>query len=279
MPPIVRSVSDSRQSMPPNASRVLITGFGPFRNFSVNPSWLAVRPLNNTVISTTDDGPLQRPIHITAIKVSVIYDTVLNTVPGFHARPPSLPESTERPEPQPPVEGYDFILHVGVAGPGDLRVEKLAHKTGYRLPDVEGELPPAVDPSGGVVYGEKASAEEERENATLMPDSYRESAPLRGFGKGYEGIPETLETELEPEKLVAHLKRNDTKVKLSLDAGRYLCDFIYYCSLASAWKCRQQHGECSKTLFLHCPPTNEPLSTEDVTNAIREIIVWVSKQQ
>ena len=68
------------------------------------------------------------------------------------------------------------------------------------------------------------------------------------------------------------------QVKLSLDAGRYLCDFIYYCSLASSWKCQQQYGNCTKVLFLHCPPTNQPLSTEEVTDAVKEVVLWVAKQ-
>lgn len=64
----------------------------------------------------------------------------------------------------------------------------------------------------------------------------------------------------------------------STDAGHYLCDFIYYCSLASSVHCRDQHGESSRSLFLHCPPVNSPMSTEEVTRAVREIIVWACGQ-
>ncbi|KAJ3528951.1 hypothetical protein NM688_g7925 [Phlebia brevispora] len=34
----------------PNAIRVLVTGFGPFWRYAENPSWLAVKPLHNTIL-------------------------------------------------------------------------------------------------------------------------------------------------------------------------------------------------------------------------------------
>lgn len=30
-----------------------------------------------------------------------------------------------------------------------------------------------------------------------------------------------------------------------------------------------------QVLFLHCPPVGQPLTTEDVTEAIKKIIIWV----
>ncbi|KAG5342908.1 Adenylyl-sulfate kinase [Termitomyces sp. Mn162] len=64
-----------------------------------------------------------------------------------------------------------------------------------------------------------------------------------------------------------------------MDAGHYLCDFIYFCSLAEAKRTANpyERRRNSQVLFLHCPPVNQPLSTEKVTEAIQQIIVWVSK--
>jgi len=59
-----------------------------------------------------------------------------------------------------------------------------------------------------------------------------------------------------------------------MDAGHYLCDFIYYCSLAEAKRIEKPNEKRTQVLFLHCPPVNQPLSTEDVTDAIKRIIVW-----
>lgn len=61
-----------------------------------------------------------------------------------------------------------------------------------------------------------------------------------------------------------------------MDAGHYLCDFIYYCSLAEAKRSAKPYEKRRNTqvLFLHCPPVNQPLSTEEVTDAIKRIIIW-----
>jgi pyroglutamyl-peptidase len=55
--------------------------------------------------------------------------------------PPLYTPPTSRP---PPEDGFDLIVHVGVAGPGPLRTERLAHKTGYQLPDYERQSPPII---------------------------------------------------------------------------------------------------------------------------------------
>jgi hypothetical protein len=63
-----------------------------------------------------------------------------------------------------------------------------------------------------------------------------------------------------------------------MDAGHYIGDFIYYCSLAEVARTIKPYEEKRRTpqvLFLHCPPTGQPLSTEDVTNAIKKIVIWV----
>ncbi|KIL55851.1 hypothetical protein M378DRAFT_173237, partial [Amanita muscaria Koide BX008] len=85
-----------KETIPEGAFRILVTGFGPFGEFKVNPSWLAVKPLHDTnSLSRVDEHdkavPLGRPIHVTTLEVPTEYEYVLNTVPGFHARPPVLP--------------------------------------------------------------------------------------------------------------------------------------------------------------------------------------------
>lgn len=62
-----------------------------------------------------------------------------------------------------------------------------------------------------------------------------------------------------------------------MDAGHYLCDFIYYGSLAEVKRSSKPYEKKRNTqvLFLHCPPVGLPLSTEEVTEAIKRIIIWV----
>jgi len=167
-----------------DAYRVLLTGFGvrclddlqlpfnpdnfsqPFAHYKENPSWLAVQPLHNKILAfdppaapiavngdvimngTDESEAHSKPcqIHITACMVPTTYEAVLSIVPSFHARPPVLPEFQDPQNPNfPPHEdGFDFCLHVGVAGRGPLRVERVGHKKGYNMKDATGKLAPIV---------------------------------------------------------------------------------------------------------------------------------------
>lgn len=125
--------------IPQDAYRVLLTGFGvcatlckntyrflrslqPFGPFGVNPSWLAVEPLHGEVLTVdhnlypSSDSGRSSHIHITTNRVPVTYKDVLGRVPGFHARPPYLPDDQDVPDIAPPEKGYDLVFHVGVSG-------------------------------------------------------------------------------------------------------------------------------------------------------------------
>ena len=272
---------------------------------------------------------LRRPqqIHITALEIPVSYQAVLNTVPGLHGRPPVLPSPNDPSfaVPPPPANGYDFIFHVGVAGRGPLRIERIGHKNGYRMKDGDGEYAPIVHLPKDTI-GLDAEAELARMERMLagtvdvpglpMPPGAAEvvdipPAPNRGFGKGYETFADELSTEIDVPKLIVHLKENGIDVRpyfhilssrpcalglliiparrpqqvySSMDAGHYLCDFIFYCSLAEAkrgvapqekFKERNTPIKSTPVLFMHCPPVDQPLSTEQVTDAIQRVILWV----
>jgi pyroglutamyl-peptidase len=124
----------------------------PFGDFKENPSWLAVKALHDTIISTAGPtrgkppkGAKPDSIHLTAINIPTVYSAVLDTLPGLHAQPPVVPELYTPPTSrEPPEAGYDLIVHVGVGRKGGLVVERLAHKTGYQLSDHEEQSPPII---------------------------------------------------------------------------------------------------------------------------------------
>lgn len=72
-----------------------------------------------------------------------------------------------------------------------------------------------------------------------------------------------------------------------MDAGHYLCDFLFYGSLAEAKKFARTQDSKDKVrgtppratpvLFMHCPPDGQPLRTEAVTSAIKFIVGWVCR--
>jgi len=284
---------------------VLVTGFGPFHRFTVNPSWLAVKPLHNTILnidppaepSTIDDQlitaeadiHITRSIHLSTLQVPVTYEDVLSIVPGLHARPPIIPPTVDHDLPDiiPPPDGFDLIFHVGVTGRGPLRMERVGHKFGYNMKDATGCLAPIVrvmrEESSNPNHGQSEPSMMERmERARLS--GYDIEAPVdgteppkRGFGKGYETFPEEIYTDIDVEKLVHHLKKSGIdQIYSSLDAGHYLCDFIYYCSLAESKRATGKADKSTtKVIFLHCPPVDQPLSTEEVTEAIKKSVIWL----
>ncbi|CAE6512578.1 unnamed protein product [Rhizoctonia solani] len=228
--------------------RVLVTGFGPFKEIKTNPSWLAVKPLDNQTLKFTKPvGPahphatksrsVETEAQISALEVPVTYSAVLNTIPPLHAS-----------------KQYDIIIHTGVRRnmPG-LVVERLAHKTGYNKPDAEDRLCDAIDGKPKVDDG----------GATVE----------RGFGRGFERFEEELKTSVDVDGIVKYLKSKGLEhTSPSDDPGRYLCDFIYYCSLA----CARKEGSNAKVLFLHVPPIGLPYQVEDMTKAIEGIIEYLA---
>ena len=251
------SISESRPYF------VLVTGFGvsppypvflfissigpppdldrlqPFSRYAVNPSWLAVQPLHNTLIHVEvpadhvshDDprNPLtsipistqtttHREIRITALNVPVTYEDVLSIVPGLHARPPVLPK-IENASPPPP-NGYDLVLHVGVAGRGPLRIERTSHKFGFNMKDANGCHAPVVRVAREepIRVPSEPSPAERLERARLGYDIDGpidgSEPPKRGFGKGYELFPEEISTDVDVEKLVHHLKQSGVEVSV-----------------------------------------------------------------
>ncbi|KAJ7784106.1 hypothetical protein B0H16DRAFT_1491362 [Mycena metata] len=234
--------------------KVLVTGFGPFGTYKENPSWLAVKTLHDTVIPTAPTrgqppkGPKPDSIHLTSLNIPTVYAAVLSTLPDLHAQPPVLPPLYTPPTTRPlPEDGFNLIVHVGVAGPGPLRAERLAHKTGYQLPDYERQSPPIIIGGGN----------------------------LRGFGSPRYGdeFANELFTSIDVDTLVKDLTEgpNPLSIVTSDDPGRFLCDFIYYCSLAES----QRAGRGTPVLFIHCPPIDKKLSTAEVAEGVRRIISHV----
>lgn len=196
-----------------------------------------------------DGPPVRIQVYITTLQIPVSYQDVLAVTPGLHARPPILPLPADpafAPVHLPP-NGFDFIFHIGVAGRGPLRIERLAHKLNYKMKDEEGQYAPVVqlpkDPApqepteaermeiqrlfaGGVVpvaaiegppgpngfRGVMDVATGER----LSESSHHEHQPNRGFGKGYKTFADELYTEVDVTRLIFHLKKTGIEVRLYL---------------------------------------------------------------
>lgn len=262
-------LSPSRTLTPPAHTQ-------PFRNFNENPSWLAVRPLHNAVFWTqalplmpdtedefamhTDEPEYAQatplPIHITVAQIPMTYAGVLATVPTLHARPPVLPPSPDPTLAMPPApeSGYDFILHVALAGRGPLRFEKLAHKHGFAMKDAAGQYAPALPKEHPTTATEASEIERmsmEMHLQGIIPSSAPvegrgthdgpEIPPNRGFGKGYENFPEEIHTDIDVAKLTHFLKEielPDDEEEAMKVRVHSVCRLVLVCSRLT---CRSDH--------------------------------------
>ena len=120
-----------------------------------------------------------------------------------------------------------FCVHVGVSPYDCIMIEQVAQNGTYRLPDVKGRCP----------------------NAGLC----------------IQDGPSHIKTKVDVQHVVTHVMTAQTEVKVSFstDAGRYLCDFIYYTSL--------HHGD-APAIFIHVPPLNEPYTSAQIASALKLII-------
>ncbi|KAK3334945.1 hypothetical protein B0H65DRAFT_534151 [Neurospora tetraspora] len=188
--------------------------------------------------------------------------------------------ANEEPEKKPK---YDFAIHIGMAGPQPRwAIERLAHRDGYALRDVDGEflrdrenqlrdgddwvwkgcpaeLRTDLDldvilekwrgycaPPGGLVVasgsgsGSEGGVEEGHGGKDGGKDGKDggEGGKKEGGGKAKLWYGNDIKGGAKGEKLV-----------ISEDPGRYLCDFIYYSSLAELHKRKAE----KRVVFLHVP--------------------------
>ncbi|XP_078314756.1 pyroglutamyl-peptidase 1-like [Crassostrea virginica] len=101
-----------------NRPSVLITGFGPFGEHSINASWIAVQNVKKRNLLADLD------VHIQEIPVD--YQEVSQVVPALW----------KQKNPQ-------LVVHVGVSGLANkITLEQQGHNAGYHRKDVKGQTPP-----------------------------------------------------------------------------------------------------------------------------------------
>lgn len=198
---------------------ILVTGFGPFKNeFPRNPSWdiasslpKYLPALNAKSSTAVRGGSLPLP----PVRIVVHPEPVRVTYSAVRQLVPKLW--------QPGFEGVqkiDYVLHIGMASSKKQYVlERLGHRDDYTIHDLDQRLP----------------------DQNSSSDDYP-----------WHGIPAQLTTDLD----VADIKRRWEKylpdnltLKSSEDAGHFLCDYIYFNSLATCHRADQR----KRVLFMHVP--------------------------
>ncbi|KAI0136304.1 putative pyroglutamyl peptidase type I [Xylariales sp. AK1849] len=222
---------------------VLVTGFGPFKDqYPENPSWEIASSLPQYLPWDRVKDPAHKSspvmprvrllVHPEPVRVN--YMTVRELIPTLWDNP---------------AQKIDLALHIGMAGPPVVySVERRAHRDGYRHNDVDGHF-----------------LEDEKRHKREGEDWI------------WHGAPEELLTHLDVEDIYGRwIKRCPSNIersfsmRISDDPGRYLCDFIYFSSLAHLFK--QQRAR--KVLFLHVPAGAEHvrIGRELALNLIRSMV-------
>ncbi|KAF7130983.1 hypothetical protein CNMCM5793_003918 [Aspergillus hiratsukae] len=231
---------------------VLVTGFGPFKTNLVNASYLIASSLppsfTFTVPQSSSASPV-RPttthrvfIHVHPNPIPVAYSTVQSTVPSIvddYARA----HGGRRP---------DIVIHMGIAATRQYySVETKAHRDSYVMSDIEGrsgyedgekrwrelDLPPVLQAGRSANPLSISDIAEETHDQVVTPSS--------------QAVQSSWIPHPPNEKLLNVWKSfaGGADVRISEDAGRYLCEFIFYTSLAHALK----QGQDRNVAFLHVP--------------------------
>ncbi|OAQ72154.1 pyroglutamyl peptidase type I [Pochonia chlamydosporia 170] len=198
---------------------VLVTGFGPFREqYPVNPSWEIAKGLPSHLPPLRAKDPNSRaaqelpPVRILVHPepIRVNYKVVRDLVPSFWDT----------------YQGHkiDIAIHIGMASPRPFyQIERRAHRRGYKSLDVDNEL---LDDG---------------------PEGKPDDAEWI-----WHGLPDEILTDLDIDDVHRRWQGHSSKdmdLRISEDPGRYLCDFIYYSSLAHLYKANRPR----KVVFLHVP--------------------------
>ncbi|KAH8696265.1 hypothetical protein BGW36DRAFT_380580 [Talaromyces proteolyticus] len=255
--PAVTSVDPT--SLPAAESiNVLVTGFGPFKDNKVNASHLIATSLPPEITvppkKPTTGVPVPRIIHIHVhtTPISVSYSFVRTQLP-------SILDSFKREHGKRP----DLIIHMGIAPTRKYySVETRAYRDNYRITDIDGKL--------GFDDGEKIW------KAKGLPSVL---CPLpketQGIALDKAAPPSSIEKEEQQHgyspKIIVPYPPNEhfrqvwksyapaeTDIRISEDAGRYLCEFIFYSSLALAL----EEGQDQSVLFFHVPSATDDAALE-----------------
>lgn len=121
-------------------------------------------------------------------------------------------------------KNVDYMIHIGMAGGREFySVERRGHQDGYLSADVDNQY-----------LGDEARKEEEGDKWI------------------WHGLPKELLTDLKIAKVwdLWDQATPGLDVRVSEDAGRYLCDFIYYSSLAHLEKNKERKRVSGKLVLL-----------------------------
>ncbi|TVY27915.1 Pyroglutamyl-peptidase [Lachnellula hyalina] len=214
---------------------VLVTGFGPFRaQYPINPSWEIAKSLPPFLPAAKPASTqLSTLAELPPVRILVYPEPVRVSYKVVRELVPTLWQGRK----------IDYAIHIGMAsGRKFYSVERRGHRTGYMMRDVDNEF-----------LGDAERRKEEQEKWI------------------WHGLPEELLSSVDVDDVWRRWRTAlpDVDVRVSEDAGRYLCDFIYYSSLAYLTK---EEEEERRVVFLHVPVNSDETAVNTGTEVALELI-------
>lgn len=167
------------------------------------------------------------------MRVKVCYESVQELVPKLlqlsRRMDEKIPETVQKPSdtdlpvlaPSENSQRYDLVVHIGLApGRSYYSIETCAHRDGYVKKDVRGALP-----EGNTV----------RHGGQECPAILQPSLDLADIWRRWKDMLQQPEEDVRP----------------SDNAGRYLCEFVFYTSMLE-FSNRDPSG-ARRCMFLHVP--------------------------
>ena len=154
----------------------------------------------------------------------------------------------------------DYMVHIGMAsGRKFYSIERRGHRDGYVMRDVDNEL------LGDTERKERGDVCE----WDGMPEEILSDLNIDDIWKRWRvALPVCLDLAGLYYLICVCLRKQSTDVRVSEDAGRYLCDFIYYSSLATL----ERKGEEKRVVFLHVPVDVEEAALKTGVDVTIELI-------
>ena len=152
----------------------------------------------------------------------------------------------------------DFAIHIGMAsGRKFYSVERRGHRDGYNMKDVDNEL---------LGDAERRRVEGEKWIWHGMPEELLSVVDVDDVWKRWRAALPVCLVLLLVREMANKVQGKD--VRVSEDAGRYLCDFIYFSSMAYLTHKEEER----RVVFLHVPVNADEVAIENGIEITIELI-------